>query len=69
MLRRIDDVYSRAHHGDGTAARVQRALVRLGIDAAGESADHGEPLGGEFQAESTRHALAGVHWRCARAKK
>ena len=39
VLGRIDHVKSRSEHGDGDAARRQRAAMRRGIDAARETAD------------------------------
>ncbi len=43
MRSRVVTVDPAAEHGDGGAARFERAAVRLAVDPARETADHREP--------------------------
>jgi hypothetical protein len=56
----IDDVDTTAHYGDRAAEGVERALMGLGVDSTRETADDGEALGGQFEAEPLRHPATGV---------
>src|SRR5260370_13351847 len=60
MLAGINDVNAAAEHREGLAVSVQRALMRLAVDAAGQPADHGEAFGGELEAQSLGHSAADV---------
>ena len=48
---RVVAVDPATEHGDGRPARVERAPVRLAVDAASEPADDDEPGGGQLPAE------------------
>ena len=54
MRSRIVAVDPAAEHGDGDPGGLERAAVRLGVDAAGEAADDDEPGGRELAAEAAR---------------
>ena len=43
MRRRVVAIDAAAEHGDGRAARLQRAAVRFAVRPARETADHQEP--------------------------
>ena len=60
MLRRIDDVDAASEHRERLAVRVERALMRLAVDAARQPADDGEAFGGELEAEPLRHPAADI---------
>ena len=55
MRRRVVAVDPAAEHGDGDAAGVERAAVRLAVDPAREAADDDEPGRRELAAERSRH--------------
>ena len=55
---RIVAVDAAAEHGDGHPARLERAAVRLAVDAAGEAADDDEARRGQLPAEQPRDLAA-----------
>src|ERR1019366_7434345 len=55
MLRRIDDVDTASHDGDGSASAVERTLMRSAVDPAGEAADDGEAFGDELHCQAMGH--------------
>src|SRR5207244_10762890 len=58
VLGRVVAVDAATEHRDGRAGRVERAAVRLTVDAARETAHDDEPGGGEVAAERPRDARA-----------
>ena len=54
VRRRIVAVDPAAEHRNGEAAGLERAAMRLAVDAAGEAADDDEPRRGELAAEAAR---------------
>ena len=58
MRRRIVAVDAAAEHGDRDAARLERALVRLAVDAAREAAHDDEPRRRELPTERSRDLRA-----------
>src|SRR5581483_6646495 len=55
---RVVAVDATAEDGDGRAARLERAAVRLCVHATGESADNDEPGRGELAPEGARDGCA-----------
>jgi hypothetical protein len=51
---RVGAVDSAAEHGNGCAARLERASVGMSVHASGEAADDDQPRGGELAAEHSR---------------
>lgn len=54
MRSRVVAVDAAAEHGDGRAARVQRAAVRLAVDAARQAADDDEACRSQLAGKRTR---------------
>ena len=55
MSRRVVAVDPTAEHRDRRPARVERAAVRLSVDAAREPAHHDEPRAAQLAPEHPRH--------------
>ena len=65
MGRRVVAVDPAAKDGDGGTGRLERASMRLRVDAAGETADDDEARGREIAAEAARDlpAVGGARTR------